>query len=94
MTRVIASGKAFAAVDESDGSVVVWEDPDCGGDAASAIQAQLARDVESVTGGSKAFAALKSDGSLIAWGDPRFGGDAGSVREQIARDSAPNRFVD
>ena len=52
---------------KADGSVVAWGHKDYGGDC-SKVQAQLARDVQSLYSTKYAFAALKVDGSVVAWG--------------------------
>ena len=82
---------AFAAL-KSDGSVVTWGRPHCGGNSGS-VAAQLSSGVQSIQGNLRcpfgaaqrgAFAALKSDGSMVTWGDPEGGGDSSSVAAQLS----------
>ena len=71
MERVFASDSAFAAI-LSDGRVVTWGNPDCGGNSDS-VQAELI-DVQQVQSTFGAFAATLGNGQVVTWGDPSGGG--------------------
>ena len=71
ISHVVASSKSFAAIG-SDGRLVTWGDPQCGGDS-SAVQAHLS-DIEELAACSSAFAALLGDGRIVGWGSPDCGG--------------------
>ena len=89
---------AFAAI-RTDGSVVAWGDPACGGDS-SEVQDQLfdvrriqaTRDVIGLLRGVRqgifwalkgAFAAIRGDGRVVAWGSAECGGDCSCVQNRL-----------
>ena len=59
---------------QGDGSVVVWGNPENGGNC-SKVQEQLISGVQSLQSTNGAFAALKSEGSVLTWGNDQFGGE-------------------
>ena len=50
-----------------DGSVVTWGNMQFGGDSSGAA-GDLSKDVQTVVGSERAFAAVKPDGSVVLWG--------------------------
>jgi len=62
--------------------VVVWGNPDVGGDAAS-VASQLAGDIAAIFCNTCAFAAVKDTGAVVTWGNPDVGGDSSSVSDQL-----------
>eukprot|EP00435_Cladocopium_sp_Y103_P045010 s1459_g12.t2 len=62
---------AFALL-KSCGSVVVWGNPERGGDATK-VQSQL-YDIQQISCSSGAFCALRGDGHVVTWGAPDLGG--------------------
>jgi len=97
---------AFAAL-KTNGSVVTWGSPQCGGDSSS-VSSDLQFGVKSIIPNSMAFAALKINGKVITWGEFSSGGDSSEVSEYlqngviqiVARGGArgglsdPNEFLD
>src|SRR5690606_24389757 len=68
--KIYSNSFAFAAL-RSDGSVVTWGDPSCGGlDSAPEQVTTLNSGVVKIFSNKKAFPALKVDGSVVAWGNP------------------------
>jgi len=80
ITNVAINSNAYAAL-RSDGTVVVWGNPDTGGDS-SAVASELVK-VKSIHGSGSAFVALKEDGSVVTWGDEINGGDSSSVKQLL-----------
>ena len=61
--------------------MVVWGDPDCGGDS-SEVQDQLVN-VKQLQATGHAFAAILADGSVVTWGHPDYGGDSSAVHREL-----------
>ena len=78
--QIQATGRAFAAI-LSDGHVVTWGCPFCGGDS-SDVRLEL-RSVQAVQATARAFAAILSSGSVVTWGHPGYGGDSCKVRDNL-----------
>lgn len=70
VSQVVASSRAFAAVDCAE-RIVAWGDLLCGGDCSSLPTHRCPVLLIACT--SRAFAAATSD-DILAWGDPRWGG--------------------
>ncbi|CAE6939190.1 unnamed protein product [Symbiodinium sp. CCMP2592] len=75
-----ATDSAFAAI-RSDGCVVTWGAPECGGDS-SAVQKRLIR-VQEIRASEGAFAAILADGEVVTWGPAEYGGDCSTVQEKL-----------
>ena len=78
--NMIATARAFAMWSCGSNTVIIWGDPDSGGDC-SAVQDQL-RNVKQIQATNWAFAAILANGSVVTWGDPRYG-DCSAVHDQL-----------
>eukprot|EP00438_Fugacium_kawagutii_P026135 Skav233832 [mRNA] locus=scaffold2623:51345:53682:- [translate_table: standard] len=69
--KVCSTWAAFAAI-LTNGRVVTWGHPNCGGDPAVIVQGQLMK-FQEIHATERAFAALRADGAVVTWGDPKDG---------------------
>ncbi len=82
---IISNGYAYAAL-TLQGSVIVWGDPEDGGELYD-LKDQLSSGVVKIIGTNTvyggAFVALKDDGSVITWGDPSLGGNPFNLSSKL-----------
>eukprot|EP00435_Cladocopium_sp_Y103_P046100 s1451_g13.t1 len=79
--KIASTQFAFALWCVGADRVVIWGDPEDGGDS-SGVQDQL-RNVQQLCGTGCAFAAILADGNVVTWGRPAYGGDSSGVQDQL-----------